>query len=422
MKLSDIALYGISSMLRELGAISPNPDLLESCILDAKYPIPAEALKDLHLITSGWTPQVGDVVVFTVRTMGAYPDMETLWGDRVPLVVGRAYIGVMCNRLSSRLICALLPTKSDFTEEYDFQLVAQAGGIGHSIGFSESLRNESGSGIPSDVEILGVISNKEHRVLNTIEIAPPRTDVYDDARPPIVLCVGTATDVGKTTAIREIVNSVAPGVNVAAIKASGTGWYEDTLLHTSAGANAGFNMTMVGLPTTYNTPPDLLRVKWRHLLDWASDPSRQPSSLRAPNIRQQAAPKIDLIVIEHGGDVIEAGIPVYLGDQDLMRRVIAIILCSESAIAAVGGLNLMRALSGNNLPPCYAVMPFGNPEGFYQRVRQWSPPGCLAGVVDFRKPDIADSRTQRIKYAQSYSQILGTSEFSEHLASLYRSG
>lgn len=421
--LANHRIYGISSMLRDLRCLGPHPERLEQAIVRAQYPLQPALLHDAQVCSrSDLRIQVGDVVLFRLRHAAAsYGDMEALWGERVALVPGNTYVGVICNRQSSKLITAQWPTEglpADHTA--DVQLVAQAGGIGYASGFSPALRKETGDGRAADVEILGAVMHPDHpdTPINTIRDTKLLTDDPSVALLPQVLCIGTATDVGKTTAVRALVAALSRHFTCAAVKASGTAWYEDTQFHLDGGAVYGANFASVGLPTTYNVPADVYLERVTRLLRAMSHPEGAAPALLPPDRRHTHQATADLLVIEHGGDLIEAGIPAYLGSPHLMSSVKAIVICSESAIALKGALAELarhRSAMPDDLQ-VFANMPLVNPQGFWCRLEDVLADQHLHGVVDVNKPQLSDSRSQRLGYAAAYDQIMSPVELANHLA------
>lgn len=417
MPLRHYLIHGISSMVRDLSLLSPHPSRLEAEILGNKNPITPNVLHDVPVINeAGRELSVGDVVVFRMgANRGAYPDMETLWGGRVDLTSGFNYVGVICERLSSKLITAEFEETPRLGKNLDLQLIAQAGGIGFATGFSPSLRKEYGTGVPADVEILGCVGHQNNpaKNLNIIQHTPLYGYETAQRNIPHVLCVGTATDVGKTTVMGALIESLSRRFVCTAVKASGTGWYEDTQIHMDRGAKLGFNYTHVGLPTTYNLPEDLYLSRISRVLSMATSPEHLPYHLLPPKLRGEKLKTPDLVFIEHGGDIIEANIPAYLENKNLMRDVKAIVVCSESAISLSGALSEIteRTTKSNCKPLIYANMPLVNPQGFMRRVEPLLDNGSLAGVIDVNKPDLPAGRDRRLRYANAYERILAPQDF-----------
>ena len=93
-------------MMRDLEWLAEDVPALEAAIL-ATQRLDHLLRADLE-IRSGeqLTARVGDVVLFRVLEPGPFSDMETTWGGRVALVPGRIYIGVICERNSTKYFAA----------------------------------------------------------------------------------------------------------------------------------------------------------------------------------------------------------------------------------------------------------------------------------------------------------------------------
>ena len=403
-------IHGISSMMRDLDWLADDVSALEAAIL-GKQRVDHLLRKDLEVRSGAdLAARVGDVVLFRILEPGPFPDMETTWGNRVDAVPGRMYAGVICDRNSTKYFAASTREKPCFYSKLVLQWVAQSGGIGYCTGASPTLFEQTGYARPADVEVIGILYDSSRQCyLNTITIAgldsdtsPPQVEI-----PPVLLVLGTATDVGKTTIACRLLEQMSKESTCAAIKASGTEWIQDSLMHTSSGAAWGMNFGFVGLPTTYSIDPVLYKRAITKLYQYLDDPGVIPEYKRPPGERQRPWPRPDLVLIEHGGDILGASVPVFLDDDYLVEPVRMIIVCSESALAAIGAL---KELSGRQIgrrrPRIYAAMPRINPEGFIDRMTSYLKGGHLDGIVDINKPTAEPVHGWRCEYASRHDQVL----------------
>jgi hypothetical protein len=418
MSLKEHKISGISSMIRDLEVLSIFPDELESKILNFSDNTNLSLLlsSNLKLISvESCEACVGDIVLFKLKNPGAYPDMETLWGGRVSLEINKKYLGVLCERGSTKLITGEFQNKMKLRDNLELQLLAQAGGVGFATGFSPTLEKEYGYGQPSDVEILGLLyDDKQDKVLSTLELLnSPSSDCFSiDALAPTILVLGTATDVGKTTVASELIKEISQKYYCAAIKASGTGWYEDSLLHQKSGAFPILNFTFVGLPTTYYVDQDIYLNAMYKLFDYVANPENIPKKFIQPEMRDRVLQKPDIILVEHGGDLIWANIPTYLQDFKLMTPVKVILICSESALSLKGAIEEIHSMGINNgeYIKIFASVPLINPEGFYQRITKYLKSNLIEGVFDVKKPSLRNKKEKRCYYSSNYDNILSCSE------------
>ena len=147
------AIHGIASMMRDLEWLAEDVPAIEVAIPTTQRL--DHLLRAALEIRSGdqLTARVGDVVLFRVLEPGPFSDMETTWGGRVALVPGRIYIGVICERNSTKYFAASFGEKRSSYQKLVLQLVAQSGGIGHCTGYSPALFEQTGYGRPADAEV-----------------------------------------------------------------------------------------------------------------------------------------------------------------------------------------------------------------------------------------------------------------------------
>jgi hypothetical protein len=407
-------IHGISSMMRDLDWLSDDVPAVEAAILtrqrlDHLFRQALEVRSEPEL-----TVRVGDVVLFRVLESGPFPDMETIWGGRVDVHPGRMYIGVVCERNSTKYFAASFSEKRCSYNQPVLQWVAQSGGIGYCTGCSPTLFEQTGYGRPSDVEVVGILYDRSREAyLNTLSIsgldgsAPsPRAEI-----PPVLLVLGTSTDVGKTTVACRVLQELSKEIGCVALKASGTEWIQDTLQHTGSGAAWGMNFGFVGLPTTYSIEAGIYKRAMTTLYRYVNDPSCIPSLKRPPIARDRPWTRPDMVLIEHGGDILGASVPVFLDDDYLTESIRMILVCSESALAMLGALGEISARRiGRRRYKLYAAMPRINPEGFIDRMMPYIDRGRLQGIVDINKPNREPAHGWRCEYASRHRQVLSVGD------------
>lgn len=407
-------IHGISSMMRDLNWLADEVPALEAATLTG-HRVDHLFRHELE-VRSGdeLTARVGDVVLFRVLETGPFPDMEISWGGRVNVLPGRMYIGVICERNSTKYFAASFRDKRCSYNKLILQWIAQSGGLGYCTGCSPTLYEQTGYGRPADVEVVGILyDSSQQAYLNTLTISgldqsdsQPRVEI-----PPALLILGTSTDVGKTTVACRLLQGLSKELNCAAIKASGTEWIQDTLQHTSSGAAWGMNFGFVGLPTTYSIEAEVYTRAMMKLYRYLADPSCIPSLKKPPAARHKPWPRPDMVLIEHGGDILGASVPVFLDDDYLTESVRVIVVCSESALAMVGALKELSARRiGSRRHKLYAAMPRINPEGFIDRMTPHVQSGHLQGIVDVNKPNREPAHGWRCEYASRHSQVLSVDD------------
>lgn len=419
-------IHGIASMMRDLEWLADDVPAMEAAILTTQR-VDHLLRADLE-VRSGdqLTARVGDVVLFRALELGPFSDMETVWGGRVAVVPGRIYIGVICERNSTKYFAASLDVKCCSYGKLVLQWVAQSGGVGYCTGYSPTLSEQTGYGRPADVEVIGILyDSSRHVYLNTISIEDLESSGLQPTvgAPPTLLVLGTATDVGKTTIACSLLQELSKRFICVALKASGTEWYQDSLLHVSSGAAWAMNFGFVGLPTTYFIDDVIYKRALYRLYHYVDDPNRIPLYKRPPADRCENWRRPDLVLVEHGGDILGANVPVFLDDDYLIESVRMIIVCSESALAMIGALNELSSLKIGTRPhKLYAAMPRSNPEGFIDRMAPHIERGRLQGIVDIHKPDREPARGWRCEYANRHDRILSIHDLVVEIEHLFDKG
>ena len=123
-------------------------------------------------------------------------------------------------------------------------LLNMGGVIGSCTGHHSSLSDAI------QVEVIGLASDREGRVLNIADVAlPPRTSLGETA--PLVIIAGTCMNSGKTYAATELIKQATrAGWRVPEAKLSGLACLSDTLNMADPGGGAIASVLDCGLPST----------------------------------------------------------------------------------------------------------------------------------------------------------------------------
>ena len=322
--------------------------------------------------------KAGDVVVFKVTCPGAFSEIECSTGKRVPIALGGVYIGVLGDSSSLSHFTSDLSLLSRCGAD-GAHMISVAGMVSVATSQSRDLNEVSGFSHPPKVTLLGsVLDAVSGAPLNTISAAlESRLSPLGDggSAHPIVLLVGTTTNVGKTTLAGELITAFAAQRPCAAIKATGTGSLNDSTQHRRAGAYFATSFMEEGFPSTYFLESADVVALFQRMLLSVPPP---PSPFRDP----RAGAIGPVIVAECGGDLIWAGNPALFGCGDVMQAVRAIIVCADNAVAALGAVTMLRALAVPDWHyPVYLNLPLVNPRAFMQRVDAYRHHVPVAGVV-----------------------------------------
>jgi L-tryptophan--pyruvate aminotransferase len=180
-------------------------------------------------------------------------------------------------------------------------------------------------------------------------------------RIPVIGVGATSAEAGKTTLCEKLIRALSErGLEVGAIKATGTGGTADSRRHRAAGAFIATDQVDGGLISTY-VPEALFRAH----------------ALNPLLLAQQAGAEV--LIVELGGDLPSANNPALLQlleETGALRHLL--VLCNDS-LAAFGVQAWLRAsmpgLGAQRLS--LVASPFRNPRGFEQRAAQMGLPPPL---------------------------------------------
>jgi hypothetical protein len=177
------------------------------------------------------------------------------------------------------------------------------------------------------VRYLGAVCGDRGETLNIRQFAvaiPPATD----RNTPVYLLLGTAGDVGKTTAGTAVLRALRMMGHMAviALKATGTSALAEIARFRDFGAAQAFDCIDFGLPTTYPSNRDGIGEIFAQALEFCF-------SLPA-----------DALVIECGGDLFGANVPEFLSSLKARRVDLKIILAASDALAALGAKHALAEI------------------------------------------------------------------------------
>lgn len=289
----------------------------------------SEATRCLHepLIEHVQDPTAGLlVVVRSLSDNGVYNQLEDPTGRYVELYEGDLFVGVLGARCSGTNLVAELPSgplaKGDI-----LQLASVAGLVAHVVNAPGTL------GLPPmAVAVEGFVRAADG---NPAHIGPNISDEHTPLSllPPkrVIVVSGSSAESGKTTLVCNLLRAMSseyPHLRCSALKASGTGRLRDSLRHWDAGAAWIGDFVDVGLPTTYGV--ELLKyVQALTSLLW------------------EASHHSDCIIVELGGDLIEASVPIALTELAVHNPLT--FFCVNDALAATEGMRLIRKAGHKNV-------------------------------------------------------------------------
>lgn len=258
------------------------------------------------------------VVVEALSDFGSTTHVENQTGRDERIYRGDKFVGVLANRFSGTSESGEVPKEGiKLCDDTIVHLLSTGGVIGINTGIPHRMRQE-----PFALRPLGVL-HKGDKSLNLTEICGPW---HESLRPsaPIILVCGTSAEVGKTTAAASLIRALrTEGRQTAGTKFAGTGRMRDILTLRDAGAFPWLDFPDVGLATTYT----------------GSERFKKAIYTLFNNIN---AGNPDIIVAEAGGDPIEANIPTFLNDKEIMRYVRSIVIVAGDVMGMMGSVDYLR--------------------------------------------------------------------------------
>jgi hypothetical protein len=292
----------------------------ESDIIDAdkigSATSPLNLSRTVAVISSSALPQPGDVIVVRALTDSAtYNMLELPTGRLAKINPGDVLIGVLGRRRALKGFVGEVPASVNAGDQ--LHLLNMGGVIGSCTGHHSSLSDAI------QVEVIGLASNEQGRVLNIADAAlPPRTVLGETA--PLVIIAGTCMNSGKTYAATELIKQATrAGLRVAGAKLSGIACLRDTLNMADHGAIAIASFLDCGLPST---------VGATNLADVAK------TIISRLN---ESSP--DLIVIELGDGLLGGySVESVFADMELRDATAGLVFCASDYVGAWGGIELLR--------------------------------------------------------------------------------
>lgn len=162
------------------------------------------------------------------------------------------------------------------------------------------------------------------------------------------MVAATSAEAGKTVLTSKLISRLSQNHRVAAIKTTGTGSIEDSLVHREAGASLLYDQVDAGLITTYTHSSTFSSLILRVFLQAQED-------------------KADIIVAELGGDIVWANNPVLLEIPAIMNNLLRLYVISNDAFSCLGVNGYLRErVPAEKL--CHVASPFRNYFGLLKRM------------------------------------------------------
>jgi hypothetical protein len=264
----------------------------------------------------------GDVCAFALLPDASPLIAEACSGRAMTLVPGDVFLATPAHRESTRWVVGAIPA-GGLIAGRTYWLLADSGLVGALIGDSPREKMHLGQ-----VKYLGAVCDGDGRILNIRQFAARVEGTFTDHRAPVVLLLGTSAEVGKTTAGIAVLRALRKRKSrtIVALKATGTSSLAEVNTYRDFGAAHAFDCVDVGLPTTYPSGRKGIARSFDQALD---------NCLSLP---------ADAVLVECGGDMLGANVPVFLERLKRRRRRLKIILATADVFGALGAQRMLKEM------------------------------------------------------------------------------
>lgn len=299
----------------------------------------------------------GNLVLVEAKTSyGFRVEVENQKGRDERIYQGDRFVAVLANRHSGTSESGDIPADGiDIQEGQELHLLS-AGGV---VGIKSGVPGRGQE--PLTLKPLGLVA-ANGKPVDLIELSGGHHEILGPSVPIIVVC-GTSAEVGKTTTSTGLIRAFSvEGLQVAGTKFSGTGRMRDILSLRDAGAIPWLDFPDVGLATTYTSPERFTKGVYT-LFNYVN------------------AGNPDIIIAEAGGDPIEANVPTFLQNPELMKNVKAIVLVAGDVMGMMGSIAYLRKYAPDI--PIFLTDPKGrNPVTTRERVAHELPGFTIFNSLD----------------------------------------
>ena len=263
----------------------------------------------------------GDVVVIkTLEEHEKYGKLELIDGTLSKINKGDLIIGVLGERKALAGIVGIVPKKVKSNDVLDILNIG--GVIGKAVSWNKDFVQS-----PIPVKVIGnvMVNDKKLNIHDSIQ----KLDLVLIKTAPLIVIMGTAMNVGKTTATVKLIQSIKnkTKLNLVAAKLSGIAAQKDILAMKKAGASQVLSFLDVGISSTINNHGLVV-----------------PAAKTIINKLTKEKP--DLIVVELGDGIIGwYGVEKLLNDQEFMKAISFNIMCAHDLVGAKGSYDMLESLN-----------------------------------------------------------------------------
>jgi hypothetical protein len=248
--------------------------------------------------------------------------VEAVTGRSMTVVPGDVFLATPGYRESTRFAVGGIP-KRGLIPGNNYWVLSESGVVGNLIGGTPLAKTHLG-----EAKYLGVVCGDDRQTLNIRDFALPAADRLSDYGAPVFLFLGTSAEIGKTTAGLTVLRALLQKghATVIALKATGTSGITEIASYQDYGAAQVFDCVDFGLPTTYPSKRKGMADLFERVLD---------TCLSIP---------ADSVLIECGGDMMGANVPIFLKHLKRRRSRAKVILAAADALGALSGTRMLREI------------------------------------------------------------------------------
>jgi hypothetical protein len=248
--------------------------------------------------------------------------VEAVSGRAMTLAPKDIFLATPGYRESTRWVVGGVP-RGGLKPNEAYWVLSESGVVGKFVGESPAAKSHLGRAI-----YLGTVQDEVGGKVNIKRFALPKEETASDSGVPVFVVIGTSAEVGKTTACVAILRTLRKRRirSLVALKATGTSSITEISTYRDFGAEHSFDCVDFGLPTTYPSERPGIADTFTEALNTCL-------SLTA-----------EAVIVECGGDLLGANVPVFLQCLKQRRADAKIILVAADALGAFGAKQVLREI------------------------------------------------------------------------------
>ena len=264
----------------------------------------------------------GDVCAFELLPDAPPITVEAVCGRAMTLMPGEMFLATPGHRESTRFAVGGIP-KRGLLPAKNYWVLSESGVMGELVAGTPITASHL-----RQAKYVGVALGQDDRALNIRDFAHSVANPGPDYKAPAFLFLGTSAEVGKTTAALTVLRTLLykGHQTIIALKATGTSGVTETVSYQDYGAAQCFDCVDFGLPTTYPSG----RADIAHMFGAA--------------LNVCFAMPADAVLIECGGDMLGANVPLFLQHFRRWRPRAKVILAAADALGALSATTKLRKM------------------------------------------------------------------------------